>query len=71
MFESRIEGQARLKPSSMALARESPLLISSLTLSKIRILASTAMPIVKIKPAKPAKVMVTEKSLKSPRVRKT
>ena len=47
-FESRMDGQARRKPSSTAAAFDKPFLISSFVLSKMRILASTAMPIDKI-----------------------
>src|SRR3989344_4223196 len=57
-FESLIEGQARRKPSSMAETLLNPFFNSSLVLSKIRILASTAIPIERTKPATPAKVIV-------------
>ncbi len=43
-FESRIEVQARLKPSSIAPPKDLPQRNSSLVLSNIKILASTAMP---------------------------
>ncbi len=62
---SRIDGQARLKPSSMAIDNGLPTLISSFILAKIKILASTAIPMDMINPAKPAKVKVTGQSLKT------
>ncbi len=58
ILESRIDGQARRKPSSIAAVFNNPLLISSLVLSKIKILASTAIPIERMNPAMPAKVIV-------------
>ena len=58
-FPSRTDGQARLKPSSSEIRKPFPRFNSSLILEKIKILASTAMPIDKIKPAMPAKVRVT------------
>ena len=58
-FESRIEFQARLKPASTAVASVLPVLSSSFVRSKIRMLASTAMPTESTKPAMPARVMVT------------
>src|SRR5579883_3221402 len=63
-LESRIEGQARAKPASTAAAIERPARSSSLVRSKIRMLASTAMPIERINPAMPASVKVTGMSLK-------
>lgn len=56
---SLIDGQARLKPSSMALESGFPLAISSFILAKIKIFASTAMPTETMAPAKPDKVNVT------------
>ena len=50
--------RALLYPFSTALIILDPLLISSLTRSKINTLASTAIPIVKIMPAIPGKVKV-------------
>src|SRR3989344_800766 len=50
MFESRIEGQARLNPSPRALSMSRPHLVSSFILSNIKMLASTAMPTDNIKP---------------------
>src|SRR5664279_4877697 len=58
-FESRIEFQARLKPASTAETSVLPARSSSLVRSKIRILASTAMPTDSTKPAIPASVSVT------------
>ena len=58
-FESRIEFQARLKPASIAAGRLLPTRSSSLVRSKIRMLASTAMPTESTKPAMPARVSVT------------
>ena len=43
-FESKIEFQARSKPASMAAGRVLPARSSSLVRSKMRMLASTAMP---------------------------
>ena len=61
---SRIEGQARLNPLLMLEILSRPAFLSSFTLSKIKTLASTAIPTDKIKPAIPAKVRVTGISLK-------
>ena len=58
-FESRIEFQARAKPASMAAGRDLPARSSSFIRSKIRMLASTAMPTESTKPAMPASVSVT------------
>ena len=57
-FESRMEVQALEKPSSIATSLRLPMRISSFILSKIKILASTAIPIDKIKPAIPERVRV-------------
>ena len=59
MLESRMEGQAREKPASTAALIERPPRSSSFMRSKIRILASTAMPMDRINPAMPASVSVT------------
>ena len=56
---SRMDGQARLKPSLMALASGRPFKISSFILAKIKMLASSAMPTETMAPASPAKVKVT------------
>ena len=58
-FESRIEFQARPKPASTAAGSDLPTRISSFIRSKIRMFASTAMPIDRTKPAMPARVRVT------------
>ena len=57
-FPSRIDVQARLNPSSMALKIFRPRLISSLVRSKIKILASTAIPMERTNPAMPGSVSV-------------
>ena len=64
-FESRMEFQARLKPASMAAVRFLPARSSSLVRSKMRMLASTAMPTERMKAAMPASVSVTPRSRKS------
>lgn len=58
-LESRIDDQALLKPVIRASCFGRPQRISSLILSKIKILASTAIPIERINPAIPASVKVT------------
>ena len=63
-FESRIEFQARLKPASIAAGSVLPRRSSSFVRSKIRMLASTAMPTESTKPAMPARVRVTGMSRK-------
>ena len=63
-FESRIEFQARLKPASTAAGSDLPTRNSSFIRSKIRMLASTAMPTESTKPAMPARVSVTGMSRK-------
>ena len=67
-FESRIDGQALLKPSSIATAKPFPDFISSFILAKIKILASTAMPMERTNPPMPAKVNVTGINLKIDKV---
>ena len=54
-----MEDQARLKPSSKAAPTDLPWFNSSFVLSKIKMLASTAIPTDKIKPVIPASVNVT------------
>ena len=66
-FESRIEFQARLKPASTAAGSDLPTRSSSFIRSKIRMLASTAMPTESTKPAMPARVRVTGMSRKMAR----
>src|SRR3989344_1534312 len=68
---SRMEGQARPNPSLMAAARLFPWLVSSFIRAKIKMLASTAIPMDKINPPIPAKVKVTGTSLKMARVMAT
>ena len=63
-FESRIEFQARPKPASIAAGSVLPSRSSSFIRSKIRMLASTAMPTESTKPAMPARVSVTGMSRK-------
>ena len=63
-LESRIEFQARLKPASTAAGSDLPTRSSSFIRSKIRMLASTAMPTESTKPAMPASVSVTGMSRK-------
>src|SRR3989338_6274264 len=61
---SRIEGHARLNPSPIEPARLLPCFISSFMRAKIKMLASTAIPMDKINPPMPANVKVTGTSLK-------
>ena len=68
MFESRMEGQARRNPSSTAMVRRRPARSSSLSLSKIRMFASTATPTESTKPAMPGSVRVIGISLNSAKV---
>ena len=70
-FESRIDGHALLNPSSIDCDKLLPAFISSFILAKIKILASTAMPIERIKPPIPAKVKVTGMSLNTAKVSAT
>src|SRR3989344_4618677 len=65
VLESRIENQAREKPCETASVIFFPERNSSFTRSKISTLASTAIPIEIMKPAIPAAVKVTGRSLKS------
>ena len=68
-FESLIDGQALENPFSTAVCRLRPVFSSSLVLSKINILASTAIPIDKINPATPARVSTTLRLSKIARVK--
>lgn len=63
ILESRIESHARENPSFIEVEISLPCLNSSLVLSAIRILASTAIPIERINPAIPAAVSVIGISL--------
>src|SRR3989344_3235376 len=58
-LESRMEVQARRKPSAIAVSSDLPERSSSFILSKIKIFASTAIPIERINPAMPADERVT------------
>ena len=69
IFESRMESQALLNPSWKASMSPFPFFLSSLLRSKIRTLASTAIPIERMNPAMPAEVKVTGISLKTVRER--
>ena len=68
MFESRMEGQARFQARSTACSKVRPLRSSSFRRSKIRMFASSALPVLNKKPAMPGRVRVTGISLKSARV---
>ena len=61
---SRIDGHARPKPSWIACLVGFPARSSSFVRSKMRMFASTAMPIERMNPAIPAAVRVTGKSMK-------
>ena len=63
IFESKILVNALSNPELIAVNNVLPAFNSSFVLSKIKILASTAIPIDKIKPAIPASVKVTENTL--------
>ena len=63
VFESRMAGHARLTAASTAAGMVRPARTSSLKRSKIRTLASTAMPTDRMKPVMPASVSVTGKAL--------
>ena len=67
MLLSRIDDQARLKPSSSDTTRFLPTRSSSFIRSKIRMLASTAMPTDSTNAPTPASVSVTGKNLKMAR----
>ena len=60
---SRMAGQARLKPTSIEEASVRPLRISSFIRSKIRMLASTARPMDRMKAPMPERPRVTGTSL--------
>ncbi len=67
LFESRIAGQARLTAASTAAGMVRPARTSSLKRSKIRTLASTAIPTERMNPVIPASVTVTGITLKRAR----
>ena len=64
MLLSRMDGQARWKPSWTAIFKVSPLFNSSFIRSNISTLASTAIPVDITKPAMPGRVNVMGISLK-------
>ena len=68
IFASKIEDRALLKPSETDCFKPLSLYNSSLTLSKIRTLASTDIPIVKTIPAMPGKVNTAPKPDKNPNI---
>ena len=59
MLESRIDGQARRKPVSIAVASGLPRRNSSFIRSKMRMFASTAIPTERMNAAIPERVRVT------------
>ncbi len=59
MLESKIDDNALLYPASTEVLIDFPNLNSSLVLSNMRTLASTAIPMVSINPAIPASVNTT------------
>ena len=65
MFESKILVKALSKPELIAVNNVRPAFNSSFVLSKIKIFASTAIPILRIKPAIPASVNVIGIALNS------
>ena len=70
-FASIMEGNAFLKPTSTDPAKSMPLYCSSRIRSNIKILASTAVPIVRTIPAIPAKVNTAPKDAKNPNIKIT
>ena len=64
IFESKILVNALSKPELIAVNKFRPALNSSFVLSKIKMLASTAIPTDRMKPAIPARVNVTGTILK-------
>ena len=68
IFESRIDGQARRKPSSTAVINFLPERNSSYMRSKIKMLAYTATPTDNTKPAMPGRVSVTGINLNKAKV---
>ena len=65
MLESRMASHARENPSRIAVSAFLPATSSSFMRSAIRMLASTAKPTERMKPAMPAAVSTTGMSLKS------
>ena len=70
-FASIIEGRALRKPVLMAVSVSEPKACSSRTRSKIRMLASTAVPMVSTIPAIPARVSTAPKEASEPKIRTT
>ena len=68
ILASKIEDNALLNPSAIALRVPLPLLSSSRTRSKISTLASTEIPIVKTIPAIPGKVSTAPKPARIPNI---
>ena len=68
ILASKIDDNALLNPSETACFNPFSLLNSSLTLSKIRTLASTDIPIVKTIPAIPGSVRTAPKPDKKPKI---
>jgi hypothetical protein len=70
-FESTMADMACLKPSSAAVRGTLPALSSSRMRSKIRTLASTAMPMDRMSPAMPGMVSVALNAASPPMTRTT
>ena len=68
---SMIEGRALRKPVLIAVSVSAPDACSSRTRSKMRMLASTAVPIVRTIPAIPAKVSTAPKEAREPKMKMT
>ena len=68
-LESTMVAKAFSKPTLIALSAGRPFRLSSLIRSLMRILASTAMPMVNIRPAMPGKVSVAPNSVNAPNTR--
>ena len=69
IFASRIDDNALLKPSLMDCFNPFSFLSSSLTLSKIKTLASTEIPIVRTIPAIPGRVNTAPRPASTPKIR--
>ena len=68
IFASRIEERALLNPSETDCFKPLALFNSSLTLSKIKTLASTEIPIVKTIPAIPGRVSTAPRPVRIPKL---
>ena len=66
-----IDGKALRKPVLMAVSVSAPEACSSRTRSKIKMLASTAVPIVNTIPAIPARVRTAPNEAKEPKMKTT